>query len=102
MLLYVPPPDEAGRLAALQVHTQGLPLDDSVNLADIAAATERFTGAELQYVCEEAAVHSAQRLCGAAGDMCAADFRSALRGMQPALSPGALRQFEEWGADFSR
>lgn len=57
VLLYVPPPDEAGRLAALRVHTRGLDLDDTVSLPEIASATERFTGEELQYVCDEAAVH---------------------------------------------
>ena len=32
VLLYVPPPDEAGRLATLQIHTRKMPLASDVNL----------------------------------------------------------------------
>ncbi len=43
-LLYVPPPDEAGRLEALCIHTRSMPLAADVELAALAADTERFTG----------------------------------------------------------
>jgi transitional endoplasmic reticulum ATPase len=43
-VLYVPPPDEAGRRQALQVHTRAMPLAADVDLAGLAGATERYTG----------------------------------------------------------
>lgn len=46
--LYVPPPDHAGRLAALRVHCRDLPLEDSVDLGRVAAATDGFTGKHMR------------------------------------------------------
>lgn len=46
-LLYVPPPDEAGRLAVLSVHTKRMPLAADVVLSAIARDTAGFTGARL-------------------------------------------------------
>ncbi|KAL6754073.1 P-loop containing nucleoside triphosphate hydrolase protein [Haematococcus lacustris] len=43
-LLYVPPPDEAGRLQVLQVHTRCMPLGADVDLAAVAADTQLYTG----------------------------------------------------------
>ena len=37
LLLYVPPPDAAGRLATLRIHTRGMPLAPGVNLPALAA-----------------------------------------------------------------
>jgi hypothetical protein len=45
--LYVPPPDLHGRLQALRVHCRALPLDGAVDLHAVAAATQRFTGAQM-------------------------------------------------------
>ena len=42
--LYVPPPDLAGRLEVLRVHTAGMPLAEDVDLAELAADTDRFSG----------------------------------------------------------
>ena len=47
-LIYVPVPDEAGRARILGIHTKGMPLADDVDLASLAARTERFTGADLE------------------------------------------------------
>ncbi len=47
--LYVPPPDLDGRLDVLRVHTSGMPLAPDVDLAAVAADTERFSG-EIDYV----------------------------------------------------
>ena len=52
--LYVPPPDTDGRLQALQVHCRELALDDSVDLAAVAAATEHFTGMSAMCIMFEA------------------------------------------------
>lgn len=54
VLLYVPPPDEVGRERALEVLSRATPTSADVNLAAIAALTERFTGAcpgELDHIC---------------------------------------------------
>jgi cell division protease FtsH len=57
----VNPPDRAGRQAILEVHTRGVPLDDGVDLAALAAGTPGMVGAELKNLVNEAAITAARR-----------------------------------------
>jgi cell division protease FtsH len=57
----VSPPDLAGRLQILEVHTRGVPLDPGVRLADIASATPGMVGADLKNLVNEAALLAARR-----------------------------------------
>jgi cell division protease FtsH len=50
------PPDLKGRRAILDVHTRGKPLDEDVNLDAVARQTAGLTGADLQNICNEAAI----------------------------------------------
>jgi transitional endoplasmic reticulum ATPase len=47
-LIYVTVPDKAGRKHILKIHTKSMPLDKDVDLDDLAARTEKFTGADLE------------------------------------------------------
>jgi transitional endoplasmic reticulum ATPase len=47
-LIYVPVPERDGRLHILKIHTRNMPLDDDVDLDDIAARTDGYTGADLE------------------------------------------------------
>ena len=53
-------PDVVGREEILQVHAQGKPLGDDVDLKQIAQTTAGFTGAELENLLNEAAIHAAK------------------------------------------
>ncbi len=57
----VQPPDRAGRLKILQVHTRSIPLADDVDLGAIAASTPGMVGADLANLCNEAALLAARR-----------------------------------------
>jgi cell division protease FtsH len=54
-------PDKAGREAILKVHTRKVPLADDVDLAELAAATPGFSGADLKNLVNEAALLAARR-----------------------------------------
>jgi len=54
--VYIPPPDLATRKAILQIHTRKKPLAKDVDLDEIARKTDKYTGAELAAVCNEAAM----------------------------------------------
>jgi cell division protease FtsH len=54
-------PDKVGREAILKVHTRGVPLAKDANLAEIAAATPGFSGADLRNLVNEAALLAARR-----------------------------------------
>jgi AAA family ATPase, CDC48 subfamily len=55
-------PNKNGRLEILYVHTRGMPLDDSLDLSEIAEMTHGFVGADLASLCKEAAMHTISRI----------------------------------------
>jgi cell division protease FtsH len=54
-------PDKIGREAILKVHTRSVPLAKDSNLAEVAAATPGFSGADLKNLVNEAALLAARR-----------------------------------------
>src|SRR3989454_8350446 len=55
-------PDKKGRLEILQIHTHNMPLDPDVDQDRVAAVTHGFVGADLEYLCKEAAMKCLRRL----------------------------------------
>ncbi|TLX66178.1 MAG: CDC48 family AAA ATPase [Thaumarchaeota archaeon] len=55
-------PDEGGRKEILNIHTRGMPLNDKVNLDQIAKVTHGFVGADLEILAKEAAMRSLRRI----------------------------------------
>jgi cell division protease FtsH len=55
------PPDKKGRQRILDVHAQDIVMAEDLNLADIAAGTPGFTGAELANLVNESALHAARK-----------------------------------------
>ncbi len=53
-LIYVPPPDYAGRVEIFKIHTRKMPLADDVDLEKLAKITEGATGADIKVICVEA------------------------------------------------
>ncbi len=54
-------PDKAGREAIMKVHARNIPLASDVSLADLAAATPGFSGADIKNLVNEAALLAARR-----------------------------------------
>lgn len=55
-------PNKNGRLEILYVHTRGMPLEESLDLSEIAEMTHGFVGADLASLCKEAAMHTISRI----------------------------------------
>ena len=94
-------PDKDGRGEVLQIHTRGMPLDDKVDLDEMADTTHGFVGADLESLCKEAAMRVLRRvLPDIKGDeeisketlkkmiVTKSDFKEALK----EVSPSALRE----------
>ncbi len=58
----IPVPDRHGRRAILEIHTQAMPLDESVDLADLSARTHGYVGADLAALAREAGMASLRRV----------------------------------------
>jgi transitional endoplasmic reticulum ATPase len=52
----VPIPDRNGRLAVLEIHSRGMPLNQDVDMNHLAEITHGFVGADLEALCREAAM----------------------------------------------
>ncbi|MGB6463838.1 MAG: CDC48 family AAA ATPase [Nitrosotalea sp.] len=55
-------PDKKGRHEILLIHTRNMPLSEDVNLEKLSAITHGFVGADLEYLCKEAAMKCLRRL----------------------------------------
>ena len=55
-------PDEEGRQDILAIHTRGMPIDEKVDLNDIAKITHGFVGADLEILAKEAAMRSLRKI----------------------------------------
>jgi len=64
----IPMPDEAARLEILKVHTRRKPLAKDVNLKVLAKGTEALVGADLEALCEKAAMKAIREFIESGGD----------------------------------
>lgn len=55
-------PDKKGRFEILQIHTRHMPLTQEVDLERISSITHGFVGADLEYLCKEAAMKTLRRM----------------------------------------
>src|SRR5437667_1476989 len=55
-------PDKKGRLEILQIHTRHMPLQQDVDIERLAAVSHGFVGADLEYLCKEAAMKTLRRM----------------------------------------
>jgi transitional endoplasmic reticulum ATPase len=60
-IVEIPLPDEQGRRQIFEVHLRNKPLAPGIDLGSLAAATEEFSGAEIQGICVRAALSAVRR-----------------------------------------
>ncbi|MEO6224409.1 MAG: CDC48 family AAA ATPase [Sphingomicrobium sp.] len=92
-LIYVGPPDTAGRRRILAIHTRNMPLGDDVDLESLAQRTERFTGADLEDLVRRAGLTALRRgLDTAKVEM--SDFNAALTETRASVTPEMLEEYD--------
>ena len=95
--VYVPPPTEEARLKILEIKTQDMPLDDSVNLNNLASKMVGYSGADIEAIAREAAIHALRRDVDTEKVMLN-DFEAALSETPPSITP----EMEKWYLDISK
>lgn len=91
-LVYVGPPDTAGRRRILAIHTKGMPLAKDVDLERLAQRTENFTGADLEDLTRRAGLTALRRGLDA-GQVTMADFEAALTDTRASVTPQMLEEY---------
>ena len=94
-LIYVPPPDQKGRLEILKIHTRNMPLADDVDLEEIAKITEGFSGADLEVLCREAGLYALREDINAKY-VAKRHFEKALKKIRPSITQEMIRYYTSW------
>ncbi|OQR94990.1 ATPase AFG2 protein [Achlya hypogyna] len=94
-VLYVGPPDAAARQEILGIHTRKMPLAPDVDLAALALATDRFSGAELAAFCREAALAAIQEDTSTTA-VAARHFAAAQKMITPQIDDRMLTFFQQY------
>ena len=89
LVLYVPPPDEKGRLEIIKILTKKMPLANDVKLEEIAVATQNYSGADLAALCREAAVHAMRNNLPKISNQ---DFANSLKQVKPSIT----KEVDQW------
>nr|XP_045013662.1 spermatogenesis-associated protein 5-like protein 1 [Jaculus jaculus] len=93
-IIYVPPPDQEGRLSILKVCTKTMPIGPDVSLESLAAETCFFSGADLRNLCREAALLALQENGLEATAVEHKHFLKSLKTVKPSLSQKDLTLYE--------
>jgi transitional endoplasmic reticulum ATPase len=91
--VYVPPPDNEARLKILKIKTEGMPLNDKVNLESLSGRMEGYSGADIDSVVREAGLHSLRRDPDSS-KVKMNDFEQALSEIAPSITPEMIRWYE--------
>ncbi|KAF5093476.1 hypothetical protein D0Z00_004047 [Geotrichum galactomycetum] len=118
-LIYVPLPDQAGRLSILRAQLRKTPLEPGLSLDDIAKSTNGFSGADLSYIVSRSAKFAikdsieaaikAQKAAEEAGEdiemeedpvpyITREHFEEAMKTASRSVSDSELRRYESYAA----
>ena len=100
-LIYVPPPDENGRLAIFKVHTKDMPLAEDVDLKLLATMTKGYSGADIEALCREAAMIALRRDINAK-EVKMSDFQEAMKKVGPSITPDMEKWYKNFGQQFKK
>jgi ATP-dependent 26S proteasome regulatory subunit len=81
-IIEIPMPDEVTRASIFKVHTRHMPLEKGITPEVLAAATENYTGAEIENVVREAGMNAIREKRDV---VMKKDFEFALEEVKPAI-----------------
>jgi transitional endoplasmic reticulum ATPase len=94
-LIYVPEPDDKSRLQVFKIYTKGMPITPDVDLNQLSMMTKYYSGADIESLCREAAMHALRRDVNST-QITMKDFLDAMKEMGPSITP----DMEKWYKSF--
>jgi transitional endoplasmic reticulum ATPase len=94
-LIYVPEPDEKSKLQIFKIYTKNMPLAKDVNLSQLVTMAKNYSGADIEALCREAAMHALRRDVNAK-EVMIIDFQEAMKTLGPSITP----DMEKWYKSF--
>jgi transitional endoplasmic reticulum ATPase len=94
-LIYVPEPDDKSRVQIFKIYTRNMPMEQDVDVNQLASVTKYYSGADIESLCREAAMHALRRDVNAQ-KVTMKDFQDAMKEMGPSITP----DMEKWYKSF--
>jgi len=96
--VYIPLPDVAARRKMLDIYLGKRPVAPELDLNSLAERLDRYSGADIKYVCDRAATVPFLRsvASGQEGDITAEIIDDVLHDTPPSVTPEVLNRFEAW------
>jgi len=101
-ILLVPAPDEKTQIEILKIYTKKMPLATNLTVEEIhAIIDEGFSGADIETLCREAAMHALRENIRAR-KITFDHFKEARKEIHPTITPEILKWYEEFGDSLKR
>jgi transitional endoplasmic reticulum ATPase len=97
-LILTPAPDKKARLEILKIHTKEMPLEDDVNIEELADACENYSGADLEALCREAAMLAVRKNINAK-KVEKKNFTDAMNSVRGSLTPDIIKFYSKIAED---
>ena len=94
-LIYAPEPDEKSRMQIFKLYTKNMPLEQDVDMSQLAVSTKYYSGADIESLCREAAMRALRRDVNVQ-KVTNKDFQDALKEVGPSITP----DMEKWYKSF--
>jgi transitional endoplasmic reticulum ATPase len=113
-LIYVTPPCADARKEIFEIHLDGKPLDNKVDLKELARMTDGYVGSDIEAICREASIMALREKITPGMDREEAkkikdsivitmdNFDSAMTRVKPTSSSGKLQDYEKLASEFAR
>lgn len=94
-LIYVPEPNEQGRVQIFKLYTKDMPLAKNISMTELATMTKNYSGADISSFCREAAMFALRKDVNTK-EVTTADFEEAKKRIGPSIMP----DMEKWYKSF--
>lgn len=103
--IYIPLPDQAARKKMLEIYLGKRPVDDDVDFESLSVRLDGFSGADIKYICDRAAVIPFLQAVNAGGNGEPSDHRitrdvldDVIADTKPSVRRDHLSRFEQWAS----
>jgi transitional endoplasmic reticulum ATPase len=99
--VYIPLPDLPARRKMLEMYLSHRPLASDIDLDALASRLEGYSGADINYVCDRAAVVPFLQsvASGQEGQITSGILADVLHDTPPSVTPEVLHRFQQWGEE---
>jgi transitional endoplasmic reticulum ATPase len=99
--VYIPLPDQPARRKMLDIYLGKRPVDDAVNLDALAQKLDGYSGADIKYICDRAAIIPFMQsvATGQEGEITEAILNDVIEDTKKSVTQEMIGRFEKWAAE---